>query len=243
MKEDGYSISDISRLLGKDRRTIKKYISGNPNDLCKDIRKRYNPYENRVINLVESEYIEKQIVNILISECYKLSISNARHMIHKAVKDNNLNINKYSPVTNSVKTSNGANDMKYTYIKRNYIFMYLWMNCDMSENEKNYIYTNYPKIFKLKKCINEFREIFKRKSLTLLYIFIDKYIEVNIPEIASFIRGLTKDLEAIENAVSSDLSNGFVEGTNSKLKMIKRTMYGRCSKKLLAAKLMLSLNR
>lgn len=75
-------------------------------------------------------------VNILISEGYKLSISNARHMIHKVVKDNNLNINKYSPVTNSVKTSNGANDMKYTYIKRNYIFMYLWMNCDMSENEK-----------------------------------------------------------------------------------------------------------
>lgn len=182
MKEDGYSISDISRLLGKDRRTIRKYISGNPNDLCKDIRKRYryNPYENRVINLVESGYIEKQIVNILISEGYKLSISNARHMIRKVVKDNNLNINKYSPVTNSVKTSNGANDMKYTYIK--------------------------------------------------------------IPEIASFIRGLSKDWEAIENAVLSDLSNRFVEGTNGKLKMIKRTMYGRCSKKLLSAKLMLSLN-
>ena len=68
------------------------------------------------------------------------------------------------------------------------------------------------------------------------------YKEANIPEIASFINGLLKDLEAIENAVSNDLSNGFVEGTNSKLKMIKRTMYGRCSKKLLSAKLMLCLN-
>ena len=35
------------------------------------------------------------------------------------------------------------------------------------------------------------------------------------------------------------LSNGFVEGTNSKLKMIKRTMYGRCGKELLTAKLIL----
>ena len=33
-----------------------------------------------------------------------------------------------------------------------------------------------------------------------------------------------------------------VEGTNSKLKMIKRTMYGRCSRKLLEAKLMCNLN-
>ena len=32
-------------------------------------------------------------------------------------------------------------------------------------------------------------------------------------------------------------SNGFVEGTNSRLKMIKRTMYGRCGRKLLEAKL------
>lgn len=242
MKEKGYSISEMSRLLGKDRRTIKKYTSGNPTDLCKQIRRTYTPYENRIINLVESGYIEKQIVNILISEGYRLSISNARHMIRKVVKDNNLNINKYSPVINSVETSNGASNMKYTYIRRSYIFKYLWMDCDMSEKEKNHIYINYPKIFILKKCINEFREIFKKKSLTLLYIFIDKYKEVNIPEIASFINGLLKDLEAIENAVSNDLSNGFVEGTNSKLKMIKRTMYGRCSKKLLLAKLMLCLN-
>ena len=42
----------------------------------------------------------------------------------------------------------------------------------------------------------------------------------------------------MENSVASELSNGFVEGTNSKLKMVKRTMYGRCSKALLAAKLM-----
>ena len=50
MKEKGYSISEMSRLLGKDRRTIKKYTSGNPNDLCKQVRRRYNPYENRIIN-------------------------------------------------------------------------------------------------------------------------------------------------------------------------------------------------
>ncbi|MCC8061439.1 MAG: transposase [Clostridiales bacterium] len=34
------------------------------------------------------------------------------------------------------------------------------------------------------------------------------------------------------------MSNGFVEGTNSKLKTIKRTMYGHGSRKLLAAKMM-----
>ena len=46
-----------------------------------------------------------------------------------------------------------------------------------------------------------------------------------------------RDIDAVENAVAYDYSNGFVEGTNSRLKMIKRTMYGRCGRQLLEAKL------
>ena len=65
--------------------------------------------------------------------------------------------------------------------------------------------------------IHRHREIFKKKSLTLLYIFIDKYKEVNIPEIASFINGLLKDLEAIENAVSSVSVKVLVSFINSKI--------------------------
>ncbi|WP_154240235.1 helix-turn-helix domain-containing protein [Paraclostridium sordellii] len=94
MKNDGYSISEISRLLGKDRRTIKRYIQGEVHNLCKHSRKRNNPYENRVISLIKIGYVEKQIVDILLSEGCKLSKSNARHMIRKVVKENNLKINK-----------------------------------------------------------------------------------------------------------------------------------------------------
>lgn len=52
-----------------------------------------------------------------------------------------------------------------------------------------------------------------------------------------FAEGLKRDIDAVENAVAYDYSNGFVEGTNSRLKMIKRTMYGRCGRQLLEAKL------
>lgn len=58
-------------------------------------------------------------------------------------------------------------------------------------------------------------------------------------ELSRLASGLEKDLSTVENAIASPLSNGFVEGTNSKLKMIKRTMYGRYGKELLTAKLIL----
>lgn len=50
-------------------------------------------------------------------------------------------------------------------------------------------------------------------------------------------KGIINNIDAVENAVAYDYSNGFVEGTNSRLKMIKRTMYGRCGRQLLEAKL------
>ena len=72
-----------------------------------------------------------------------------------------------------------------------------------------------------------------------LYIFIEKYKNSDLKEVSGLASGLEKDLSTVENAIASPLSNGFVEGTNSKLKMIKRTMYGRYGKELLTAKLIL----
>ena len=97
----------------------------------------------------------------------------------------------------------------------------------------------YPQLRTLKSCIQEFREIFQKKNMPYLYLFIEKYKSSDLKELSRFASGLEKDLSAVENAVASPLSNGFVEGTNSKLKMIKRTMYGRCGKELLTAKLIL----
>ena len=74
--------------------------------------------------------------------------------------------------------------------------------------------------------------------MILLYLFIEKYLVSSLKELVAFANGLQKDIEAVENAIASDKSNGLVEGINNRLKMIKRTMYGRCGKQLLAAKMM-----
>ena len=61
-------------------------------------------------------------------------------MIRKVVKDNNLNINKYSPVSNSIKTKNSDKDEEYTYLKRSYIFDYLWMLNYLKDKKIIHIY-------------------------------------------------------------------------------------------------------
>ena len=50
---------------------------------------------------------------------------------------------------------------------------------------------------------------------------------------------MEKDIIPVTNAVIQGYSNGFVEGTNNKLKLIKRVGYGRCKLPLLRSKIVL----
>lgn len=52
-------------------------------------------------------------------------------------------------------------------------------------------------------------------------------------------KGLIYTFYAVNLAISSNLSNGFVEGINNKIKLIKYVMFGRCSLPLLKSKIIL----
>lgn len=53
---------------------------------------------------------------------------------------------------------------------------------------------------------------------------------------ASFANGIIKDQAAVENAITSPWSNGQTEGQITKLKLVKRQMYGRGKIDLLRAR-------
>ncbi len=55
--------------------------------------------------------------------------------------------------------------------------------------------------------------------------------------LASFARGITADKQAVAAAIVEPSSNGQTEGHITKLKMIKRQMYGRANLDLLRARL------
>lgn len=103
----------------------------------------------------------------------------------------------------------------------------MWMNTELADDHKKYIYEKYPNIKELDCCINEFRNIFRKRNMPLLYLFLQKYSKSGSKVLKSFSKRLKRDINAVDNAVAYDYSNGFVEGTNGRLKMIKRTMYDR----------------
>jgi transposase len=56
----------------------------------------------------------------------------------------------------------------------------------------------------------------------------------------TFAAGLFEDYSAVKLSLTSDVSNGAVEGLNNRLKMLKRQMYGRAGLELLCKRFILA---
>lgn len=56
---------------------------------------------------------------------------------------------------------------------------------------------------------------------------LDLFIDIYNDFIPSFCNGIKKDIAPVKNAISYEISSGFVEGNNNKFKLIKRIVYGK----------------
>lgn len=233
------SLTTIASIVKKDWRTVKRYITGDPLELChRQQSSLLDAYVDVVIAFIKQGMTQSAIASKLIKMGYTGTKTNARMYARIIAQRYGLTLSKYG--RNPCKCDENANEkLSMNYIKRKSIFNHLWMNEKLIKSHYHAIWEKYPVLQTLEKCIRQFREIFDSKVMACLYIFIDRYKVSQIKELASFAKGLNRDIKAIENAVANPLSNGFVEGMNNKLKTIKRSMFGRCRKELLAAKLML----
>ncbi|MBV9577664.1 MAG: transposase [Chloroflexi bacterium] len=70
--------------------------------------------------------------------------------------------------------------------------------------------------------------------------WLEDAVATDLPEFRSFATGLQRDKAAIVAAVSLPHSNGQTEGQVTKLKLLKRSMYGRASFELLRRRVLLA---
>lgn len=240
LNQEGNSISEIARMTGKNWKTVKKYLEGKPYNLCRSNRQGVlDVFKDFILKEIQKGMTQVAIIRELREMGYTGTATNARQYICSAAKQYGLEIAKYRNASSKcMETANIGQKHKADYITRKGIFNHLWMGMELTSWHHRQLWQKYPVLQETELCIRQFREIFDKRSMPLLYIYIDRYKQSSVKEFASFARGLENDLAAVENAVASPLSNAFVEGTNSKLKMIKRAMYGRCGIELLAAKLM-----
>lgn len=233
-----YSYRQIVATLKVSKKTIAKVSSGNIENLCQtSCQSIWDPYSNEMLDGIRAGKTGKEIY-IDLENRYKTigKLTSFYNYIAQLAKDADLKLERYHH--RPMPLPDGTIPKKdFDCIKRNGVLQYLWNGLEISQLHLDYLYREYPIIPLLRKRILEFREIFRWKNPYLLFLFIDNCKEGDNVKLSRFADGLNQDLEAVLNAVVSDLNNGFVEGINNKIKMVKRVMYGRCKLPLLKAKL------
>ena len=92
-----------------------------------------------------------------------------------------------------------------------------------------------PLLIEAREIIAAFQSMLRRKAEKDLDPWIDR---AKTSLVASFASGVIKDKAAVRAAIASSWSNGQTEGQITKLKLVKRQMYGRAKLDLLEARLL-----
>ncbi len=227
LKNDGLSIAEISRQIGIDSRTVSKYLKDDFKftiaNTSKDFECSCTPYHNIIVEMI--------IKKSKIKEIYKC-ISNLGYS------------GKYRMVSLYVSKIKREEKLEYNLtVKRKYIIKLIYNNLsdikDINRELLLKLYKINPKIKVLIELMKEFKGILlhTRKEKALIN-FINKARSLNIDSINSFINGLMNDYDAVINSLKYEYSNGVVEASVNKLKLVKRIMHGRCSFELSKSKTM-----
>lgn len=94
--------------------------------------------------------------------------------------------------------------------------------------------TGVPSLVEAREIIDGFHLMIRRKAPADLDAWIG---QARSSLVASFANGIARDIAAVRAAIISTWSNGQTEGQITKLKLVKRQMYGRGKLDLLQARL------
>lgn len=109
----------------------------------------------------------------------------------------------------------------------------------ITEAQLERVLADYPTLGIIYHIVREFKEIVFSKRVADLDVWIEQAKLFGSEEINSFLNGLSRDIEAVKNAITYDYNNGIAEGNINKIKLYKRIMFGRCKFETLRNKTLL----
>ena len=235
MKNNYSSVSKIARELNLDRRTIVKYLdattTGINGNLGSKRKSKLDPYILLIDEMLDLGATSIQILGKIKSKGYIGSSSNPRHYISKI---KNLLSDNYK--------NTSYNKTQHILVNRNLLIKLIFNPIEkikeLTPLTLNKVYEKFPKYKEIVDIVSNFRDLLKNKCSDELDTWIINASKLNIEQLNSFINGIKRDIDSVKNVLIYDYNNGLAEWSVSKLKVIKRIMYGRCGFDLLRSKIL-----
>ena len=232
MYSEGYSKAKIAEAVGKSVRTVNRALLADPNSNHGGSKKRgrskLDPYRKEILELSMKGQSSLKIFKQIKAKGYDGSASLLRAYILKE----------------TVKNTASMQQTNYQRIERHSIINLLYKEKSHIKGLNKGIYSavldQYPELKQLLKLVKEFKVLLFNGDPYKLDYWIKSVENTAISELKSFAQGIHRDLQAVKNSIIYPYSNGLAEGTVNKIKVIKRTMYGRCGFQMLRRKILLN---
>ncbi|WP_343084679.1 hypothetical protein [Blautia producta] len=185
----GYSKRAIAKIVHCGRNTVTKYLDGDYESLCrKDFRSGMEQFYDRIISELSAGTSRKDVYRDLLTKGYQGGQTAAYDYMNKIIERFHIDIAVYKS-TSAESVQKKKKLQGYDHLSGSGVSRFLWMNTEITAKNKAYLVANYPQLKEMLACIREFREIYRRKNMPLLYLFIWKYKDSNLKEIARFAKG------------------------------------------------------
>jgi hypothetical protein len=237
--KEGFSPTQVKEMLRTTYNSVRRYATGDPENLCRFGRaapSELDSYQAEIIALLRQNMPKNKALEQIQSLGYQGKRTAFEVYCRKLIAELNI---PYRPKRNTAgaQINPKAKSSKH-YLSRSAVFKHFWSGKEIDKADLAYVLEKYPQLLILQNCIHDFRQIYAESSVELLGHFIETYSDCEFKPLNSFANGLFADLDAVKNSVTSSLNSCFVEGTNNKIKAIKRLMYGRTKVDLLRVRVL-----
>lgn len=231
--DEGLNLTQISKVTGHCHTTVKKYLSRDFDPAFSSygvsLPSKLKPYCDTIHAMLDEHKKFREIEETIRNMGYRGSDSTIRMYTTRKRRLGQAAMQKQVQ---------GAQ-----LIERKYLVKLLYNPIDkikgITVQQLDKILAAYPQLITLYDLIRDFKAIFAAHHVDDLDQWMKAAKALGIPDIDSFVNGLSRDIDAVRNAVLYEYNNGRAEGCVNKIKRIKHSMYGKASFQSLRAKVLL----
>jgi transposase len=235
LRAAGFTVLDIAQIVGATRRTVYRYLAlqGPPE------RQQPRRSGHRVLAPYEAYLIQRWTEGCrnrsrLFREIRLLGYQHSARTVSLFLKHL-----EQEPSAPAVTSSRPA--VIRVPPARRVACLLVWRKDQLPEEERDYLRRlcdQEPTIALAYELAQEFADMARQRTGQAFDAWLTRATSSGITELDRFARGLTDDRAAVEAALSLEWSNGQTEGQVNKLKLLKRSMYGRANFDLLRLRLL-----
>jgi transposase len=101
------------------------------------------------------------------------------------------------------------------------------------------IIEQFPQLSAVYDLIRSYKALFAARHVEDLEQWLQSAKSLGSPDVDSYTNGISRDIDAVKNAILHNHNNGLAEGSVNKIKRIKHAMYGRASFSTLRTKVLM----